>query len=353
MTEDIHNPAEGQPAAPPAPEPQQAAPAESAHADPDRVPAEATAEQAPPPVETAAETPAVPEVTAEAEMPVEAAETEVPVEAAEAEVPAPEVEETVAQVEEPVAQAEELVAPVEDEPAEDEPLQEAAAHDEPSPSAEVDEAHVEPGTEVQESVEAVAVAEAEPEKKKNWYVVKVQSGREDTIKEAIERRMRKDGLEEFFGQIVIPVEKVSEVKTDKNGKKVTKTKERKLYAGYLFVEVEYNDRILYLFRETSGVGDFVGSHPGQPDRAPTPMTPREIQRILGVPTEPDAGGDKVPPPPKGLSVSSRVRVVDGPFNGMEAVVRGINEAAGRVQVELSIFGRPVNVDFEYYQVEQE
>jgi transcriptional antiterminator NusG len=72
-----------------------------------------------------------------------------------------------------------------------------------------------------------------PENKKRWYVVKVQSGREDTIKEAIERRVRKDGLEEFYGQIVIPVEKVTEVKTDKNGKRVTRTKERKLYPGYL------------------------------------------------------------------------------------------------------------------------
>ena len=94
--------------------------------------------------------------------------------------------------------------------------------------------------------------EKPPENHKHWYVVKVQSGREDTIKEAIERRVRKERLEEFYGQIVIPVEKVTEVKTDKNGKRVTRTKERKLYPGYLMCEVEYNDRILYLFRETSG-----------------------------------------------------------------------------------------------------
>src|SRR5262249_8128796 len=127
----------------------------------------------------------------------------------------------------------------------------------------------------------VAAAEPPPENKKHWYVVKVQSGREDTIKEAIERRVRKEGLEEFFGQIVIPVEKITEVKQDKNGKRVTRTKERKLYPGYLMVEVEYNDRILYLFRETSGVGDFVGSHPHNLERAPTPMSDREIQRMLG------------------------------------------------------------------------
>jgi len=83
------------------------------------------------------------------------------------------------------------------------------------------------------------------------------------------------------------------------------------------------------------------------------MPPREIQRILGERVEPTAGESAVPPPPKGMQVGNRVRVVEGPFNGMDAVVRSINESAGKVQVELSIFGRPVNVDFEYYQVEQE
>src|SRR5215469_9104350 len=102
---------------------------------------------------------------------------------------------------------------------------------------------------------------------KHWYVVKVQSGREESIKDAIERRVKIEGLEEFFGQVIIPVERVTEMR---NGKRVQR--EQKLYPGYLMVEVEFNDRILYLFRETSGVGDFVG---GGLNRAPTPMTPRE------------------------------------------------------------------------------
>src|SRR5438105_1007288 len=97
----------------------------------------------------------------------------------------------------------------------------------------------------------VATAPEEPApSNKHWYVVKVQSGREESIKEAIERRVRIEGLEEYFGQIIIPVEKVTEMR---NGKRVQRT--HKLYPGYLMVEVEYNDQILYLFRETSGVGD--------------------------------------------------------------------------------------------------
>ena len=199
-----------------------------------------------------------------------------------------------------------------------------------------------------------AAEEVAPENPKHWYVVKVQSGREDTIKEAIERRVRKENLEESFGQIVIPVEKVTEVKVDKNGKRVPKTKERKLYPGYLMVEVEYNDRIVYLFRETSGVGDFVGSHPGNLMKPPTPMSELEILRMLG-PKKKEGDSDAAPsiaPPPKWLQPGDRVRVVDGTFNGMDGNIKQILEAVSKVQVELAIFGRPVNVDFEYYQVEQ-
>src|SRR6516225_7559004 len=108
---------------------------------------------------------------------------------------------------------------------------------------------------------------------KQWYVVKVQSGREESIKEAIERRVKIEGLEEYFAQILIPVEKVTQMR---GGKRVVK--ERKLYPGYLMVEVEYNDRILYLFRETSGVGDFVG---GSLHHPPQPMQEHEVERMLG------------------------------------------------------------------------
>lgn len=209
------------------------------------------------------------------------------------------------------------------------------------------------GEESAEEEAAEKEAEAPVERKKHWYVVKVQSGREDTIKEAIERRMRKEGLEEYFGQIVIPVEKYSEVKTDKHGKRVTRTKERKLYPGYLMVEVEYNDRILYLFRETSGVGDFVGAHPGDLTRAPTPMTEREVQRMLGPGHgKPGEKEEPVSPKPKWLQEGERVRVVDGTFNGMDGIVKQTLDNVGKVQVELTIFGRPVAVELEYYQVEQ-
>src|SRR5262249_20739364 len=160
-------------------------------------------------------------------------------------------------------------------------------------------------------------------------------------------RVKKEGLEEFFGQIIIPVEPYIESKPDKSGRKVNRTKERKLYPGYLFCEVEYNDRILYLFRETPGVGDFVGSHPSKLDRAPTPMSETEVLRMVGPQTAP---GGVAPPKsvvPKWLNVGDRVRVADGAFVGMEGVVKQITEASSKVQVEVTIFGRPVGVELDF------
>ncbi len=154
-------------------------------------------------------------------------------------------------------------------------------------------------------------------------------------------RVRIEGLEEFFSKIIIPVEKTAEMR---NGKRVVK--ERKLYPGYLMVEVEYNDRILYLFRETSGVGDFVG---GSLQHAPSPMTDREVERMLG------RQGDKedvkiVHHKPK-YDRGDRVKVKEGTFAGMEGEVKELIEAKGQVRVELTIFGRPVPVELEYWQVE--
>lgn len=188
---------------------------------------------------------------------------------------------------------------------------------------------------------AVATGEGgeAPAQNKHWYVVKVQSGREESIKEAIEKRVKIEGLEEFFGQIVIPTERITEMRGNKRV-----TRERKLYPGYLMCEVEYNDRILYLFRETSGVGDFVG---GGVNHAPPPMSSREIERIQG--GKGKEGAD-VHPKPR-FDRGDRVRVKDGTFIGMEGEVKEILEAKGLVRVELTIFGRPVPVELEYWQVE--
>ena len=176
---------------------------------------------------------------------------------------------------------------------------------------------------------------------KQWYVVKVQSNREKSIKEAIERKVRIEGLEEFFGQVLIPTEKVTEVR---NGKRVVK--ERMLYPGYLMCNVEFNDRILYLFREASGVGDFVG---GGLNKPPQPMQANEVERLLKSQGKDDEVKDAVIKPP--MDRGDRVRVRDGAFTGMEGEVKEVVEAKNSVRVGVMIIGRPTSLELEYWQVE--
>lgn len=208
---------------------------------------------------------------------------------------------------------------------------------------------------------------AEGETGRKWYVVKIQSGREETIKAAIERKVKIEGLEEFFGRIEIPVEEMVEkkkvkakVKDKKTGdvdtvyQEKNVTKKRKKYPGYLFAEVDFNDRILYLFRETSGVGDFVGA---TLTRAPNPMPEYEVQAMLtGVASKggPPAGKVKVK---LDYEKGDKVKVRDGAFSGMEGEVKNISEAKDasetpKVKVEVTIFGRPVEVELDYWQVDK-
>jgi len=192
--------------------------------------------------------------------------------------------------------------PTHEEPAEEEapPVEASAEHEEPPPEAPV----------------ALAAEEPPHPDSKNWYIVKVQSNREDSIKDAIERRVKIEGLEEFFDQILIPVEKVSELR---NGKRVVRT--RKMYPGYIMAHVEFNDRVLYLFRETPGVGDFVGATQNRP---PQPMPAREVEVMLRKQQAPGAGAeqviDKVKVP---FDKGDKVRVRDGTFAGMEGEVKEI------------------------------
>jgi transcriptional antiterminator NusG len=212
------------------------------------------------------------------------------------------------------------------------------------PPTDADAAAAEPVSAEASKEEAPAPDEQPPKpaepSNKQWYVVKVQSGREESIKEAIERRVKIEGLEECYGQIIIPVERVTEVR---GGKRTVR--ERKLYPGYLMVQVEYNDRILYLFRETSGVGDFVG---GSVNHPPQPMPAHEVERMLGRQGEPVAGERHAKPK---FDRGDRVKVKDGTFAGMEGEVKELLEAKGLVRVELTIFGRPVPVELEYWQVD--
>src|SRR6478672_3152996 len=207
---------------------------------------------------------------------------------------------------------------------------------------------------------ATAVADAGHAKK--WYVVKVQSGREDSIRGALERRIKLENLEPFVGRIVVPVEKVTEVRDGKR-----RIKKVKKFPGYLFCEVEFNEHVLYLFRETSGVGDFVGGTGTGPNKLPQPMSEREVQRMLADQEEVtggEAGGKKGEEEVGGKSgtrikldydVGDTVKVREGMFANMEGPVKDIadrDSQTPKVKVVLTIWGRPVEVDLDYWQVDR-
>ena len=172
-----------------------------------------------------------------------------------------------------------------------------------------------------------------------WFVLKVQSNREKSIKLALQRRIRREGLEEFFGEIIIPTEKIAETK---GGKK--KVVERKLYPGYMMIHMVLNDDTWYLVRGTNGVGDFTGAA-----GKPIPMLQEEIDSMLGRKASVDVEPAKVK---IDLSVGDMVKINDGGFESFEGQVDGIDEASGKISVLVEIFGRSTPVELEYSQVER-
>ncbi len=172
-----------------------------------------------------------------------------------------------------------------------------------------------------------------------WYVLKVQSSREDTIRDALERRVKIQGLQRYFGRIVVPTEKITEIRNNK--KRIV---ERKTYPGYIMVEMELNEKTWFVVRETPGVGDFVGAH-----GTPTKMTETEVNQMLGQET---AKAEEAPRVRIDVEHGDRVKIKDGPFENFEGTVEEVIEARGSVKVMLIIFNRPTPVDLEYWQVER-
>lgn len=183
---------------------------------------------------------------------------------------------------------------------------------------------------------------AEEELKFDWYILKVQVNREDAIKEALERRIKREGMERYFKEIIVPTEDVIEF--TKTGKR--RTVKRKLYPGYLLVNMAVTDESWFLVRETPGIGDFTGS-----GGKPTPMAPRDVERILRssrARPEEEGGGVKTAIP---FKPGDRVRVKEGYFQNFEGDVHAIDQTHGRVTVMINIFGRATPVEIEHWQIE--
>ena len=172
----------------------------------------------------------------------------------------------------------------------------------------------------------------------NWYILKVQSNRERSIADALKRKVAIEGLDKYFGEIVVPTEKVTEFKAGK--KKVV---ERKLYPGYIVVQMHISDKTWFAVRETSGIGDFTGA-----GGKPSPMLAHEVARIVHKEEEESAEAPKLDIK---FKVSDRVKVKDGTFEGFEGEVGSIDPQSGKVSVMISIFGRSTPVELEYWQVE--
>jgi transcriptional antiterminator NusG len=172
---------------------------------------------------------------------------------------------------------------------------------------------------------------------KDWYVIRVQSGREEKVRRTLERRIKAAGAEEILSRVIVPTETVSEIKGGK--KRVAK---KKIFPGYIMVEMEPTDEALYLIRETPGVGDFVGSH-----MRPTPMEPHEVARLLG-----DMERQAETPKLKiNFQKGESVKIKEGPFENFDGVVEEVNPEKGLVRVVVTIFSRPTPVELEYWQVE--
>ena len=171
-----------------------------------------------------------------------------------------------------------------------------------------------------------------------WYILKVQSNREDSIRDGLLRRVAIAGLERYFGEVIVPIEMVSEFKGGK--KRVVK---RKLYPGYLVIHMEINEDTWFLVRETPGIGDFTDSA-----GKPTPMAAHEVAKIIA---KQDEKTDEAPKLKISFKQGDRVKINEGTFENFEGEVDSIDEASGRVTVMINIFGRSTPVELEYWQIE--
>ena len=174
---------------------------------------------------------------------------------------------------------------------------------------------------------------------KQWFVVHAYSNYEMRVREALKERIERYGLEEHFGEILIPTEEVVEMK---EGQKKKST--RKFFPGYVLVEMDLNDDSWHLVKNTPRVLGFIG---GTSDR-PAPITEKEANTIMNRMEE----GVESPRPKVLFEVGEVVRVNDGPFNDFNGVVEEVNYEKSTMRVAVQIFGRSTPVELEFFQVEK-
>lgn len=172
----------------------------------------------------------------------------------------------------------------------------------------------------------------------HWYAIHTQTGQEEHVRKNLHHRLQQLKMEEKIAQVIIPTEKVSEVRAGK--KKITN---RKFFPGYILIEMEMNDDTWYLVKNTPGVTGFIGS-----GKKPLPLNNKEVEAIIRASEEKQEKSTPKTIYEKGESV----RVKEGPFVNFNGTIEEVNPNKGKLKVMVSIFGRTTPVELEYWQVEK-
>ena len=175
---------------------------------------------------------------------------------------------------------------------------------------------------------------------KEWYVVNTYSGHENKVKEKLEMRASTMGLEDYIFRVVVPEQ--TEIEYNKDGKKVEKVK--KMFPGYILVEMIMTDEAWFIVRNTPGVTGFIGS--SGKGAKPFPLTSAEVDKILGSMgmSRLDLGNE--------LNIDDMVKVIEGPFSGMFGKIKTIDSATGALEVALDLFGQETIVELQVSQIEK-
>jgi transcriptional antiterminator NusG len=175
----------------------------------------------------------------------------------------------------------------------------------------------------------------------NWYVVRAISGKENKVKNYIETEISRLGLSEFVEEVLVPTEKVVQIR---NGKKVNK--ERVYFSGYIMVKASLVGEVPHVIRSVNGVIGFLGEVKGGD---PVPLRKSEVNRMLGKVDELAVQDDNVAIP---FNIGETIKVIDGPFNGFNGSIENVNEEKRKLEVMVKIFGRKTPLELSFMQVEK-
>ena len=177
---------------------------------------------------------------------------------------------------------------------------------------------------------------------KKWYVVRAISGKEKKVKEYIENEISRMSLEDYVSQVLIPTEKIYQIR---NGKKISK--ERNFFPGYILIEANLTGEIPHIIRNITGVIDFLGT---ETEGEPIPMRISEVKRILGKVDELAESDEELN---MTFYIGESVKVIDGPFNSFTGIIEEVNEEKKKLKVMVKIFGRKTPLELSFMQVEKE